>query len=129
MSGTNRNPVVTTNAYGSGYTVQWNLCDGSVATGDSIPLDLINCDTEGSNMMLTDSLGNVVYEEKISLKGFYTNVNPATKNADFQIYPNPVNDILNIVFGESDYKHIQIEVLDLSGKMCNHFLKEFIYAG
>ncbi len=129
LSGSNEYATVRTSVADSSYTVQWKLCDGTVFTGDSIPLDLINCGQNEPNLILTDSMGNVVYEEKVSLKGMSTEVSSFKESEPFRLYPNPVNDVLNIVFNKSDYNQIQIEIIDLTGKTMLIQTKKQILAG
>lgn len=98
------------------YQIHWTLCDGTVVVQDSIPLNMINCDGTETNMFLTDSMGNVIYSESISLKAIATMVNTPTQEENIQLFPNPFNDVLNIQYNGKSLQEMQIELSDITGK-------------
>ena len=99
------------------YSVEWRLCDGSIVSGDSIPLNSINCGTTQSNLILKDASGNVVYTENISLRSLATYLTPDQAIASTKLFPNPVTDVLNIQYSGSSLKEMQIEIVDISGRV------------
>ena len=98
------------------YTVEWRLCDGSTVKSDTIPLNSINCGSSQSNLILKDASGNVVYSENISLKTIATLIDPIQTASSLKLFPNPVNDVLNIEYTGNPLKVVQLEILDISGK-------------
>jgi len=99
----------------STYYVEWILCDGSVYTGENVMLQQINCGSDTPNLILKDAAGNVVYTEKIALR--VTDVPVMPKKGKLIIYPNPVNNKLNIRFGEIGDSKALLEISDLTGKI------------
>jgi len=99
------------------YTVEWRLCDGTIVRSDSIPLNSINCGASESNLILKDASGNVVYSENISLKSLATYLSPDQAIAQTKLFPNPVTDVLNIQYSGSALNEMQIEIVDLSGRV------------
>jgi len=98
------------------YTVEWRLCDGTIVRSDSIPLNSINCGSSQSNLILKDAFGNVIYTENISLKTLATFLDPVKNVSSVKLYPNPVNDVLNIEYAGNPQKVVQLEILAISGK-------------
>lgn len=98
------------------YTVEWRLCDGTIVRSDSIPLNSINCGSNVSNLILKDASGNVIYTENISLKTLATFLDPVKTVSSVKLFPNPVNDVLNIQYTGNPLKVVQLEILDISGK-------------
>jgi PKD repeat protein len=96
-------------------TVEWVLCDGSVYKGDIVPINKINCGGTEANLLMRDAAGNVVYSETVALKTA-TSVDNKDLSKQIKIYPNPVEDELNVQFtgkmGITSY-----EIADLSGKV------------
>ena len=100
-----------------GMNVVWRLCDGTLVDADSIPLDAINCGDDMSNMIVTDSLGNVVYSETISLKGSVTGIEESIVQPTVKLWPNPVSSKLNIRYSGEYQAEIDVEIFDVTGKM------------
>ena len=99
------------------FTVEWHLCDGTIAYGDSIPLNSINCGGNEANVVLKDAAGNVVYTENISLKTLATKIKPNQQvSASVKLYPNPVKDVLNIKYAGKMLNEMQIEICDIAGR-------------
>ncbi len=98
-----------------GLKVEWRLCDGTVVKADSIPLDAINCGGNLSNMIVTDSMGNVVYTETIALKATFTGIDNINIESDIKLWPNPVNGLLNIKYSGKFQSQINVEVFDIMG--------------
>jgi len=98
------------------YTVEWRLCDGTIVRSDSIPLNSINCGTPESNLILKDAAGNVIYTENISLKSLATFVDPKPEVGSLKLFPNPVNEVLNIRYAGNSLKEMQLEISDMAGK-------------
>ena len=99
------------------YTVEWRLCDGTIVKSDSIPLNSINCGSGLSNLILKDASGNIIYMENISLKTLATFLDPVQTVTSVKLYPNPVNDVLNIRYTGNPLKEMQVEICDISGKL------------
>ncbi len=98
------------------YLVHWTLCDGTVIIQDSVPLDLINCGTSESNMVLTDSMGNIVYSESISLKGVSTSGQYTGNKQQLHIFPNPFYNLIHLQYTGKSLEKMKIEIYDISGK-------------
>lgn len=98
------------------YTVEWRLCDGTIVRSDSIPLNSINCGSNVSNLILKDAHGNVVYSENISLKTIATLIDPIQNASSIKLFPNPVNDVLNMEYSGNPMKEMQLEICDITGK-------------
>jgi len=116
VTGVRDNPLIQAKPAGSGYTLEWKLCDGTTYIGDSIPLNSINCGSSGSNLFLKDAMGNIVYSESINMKILATYISTMKTSSTWKVYPNPVKDVLNIVYSGDELKEMKIEILDVSGK-------------
>jgi len=116
VSGDVLNPVIQYRSNNTGYIVEWQLCDGTTVRADSIPFNLINCDDHLSNLILKDSLGNVVYTESISQKSVTTFINSVQDFQKVKLFPNPVNDVLNIQYSGKRQDEMVIEIYDFSGR-------------
>jgi PKD repeat protein len=99
-----------------GMKVEWRLCNGTIVEADSIPLDAINCGGNESNMIVKDSLGNVVFSDMIALKGTVTGIEELTVEPTIKLWPNPASDILNIRYSGKFQPEITIEICDVMGK-------------
>ena len=102
---------------GAGMKVEWHLCDGTIIEADSIPLDAINCGGNESNLIIKDSLGNIVYSENISLKASVTGINDIHAEPEIKLWPNPVASKLNIRYSGEYQSKINVEICDIMGKM------------
>ncbi len=117
VTGLKENPMILCKPVNRAYTVEWHLCDGSIITGDSIPVNSMNCASDNANMVLKDAAGNVVYTENISQKTFATLIKPdQQESSSVKLYPNPVKDVLNITYSGKLVSEMQIEICDISGK-------------
>ncbi|MDP2888009.1 MAG: T9SS type A sorting domain-containing protein [Bacteroidota bacterium] len=116
VTGTRDNPFILFDLDNRDLTVEWRLCDGTIVKNDSVALNLINCGTSESNMILKDAAGNVVYSEIISLKTMATAVKPNHAAASVKLYPNPVKDVLNIYYSGSRLNEMQLEICDVAGR-------------
>ncbi|MDP2338839.1 MAG: T9SS type A sorting domain-containing protein [Bacteroidota bacterium] len=110
------NPVIQYKLANDNYTVEWQVCDGTFVRSDSIPLNSMNCGTKESVLILKDASGNVVYTENISLKTLATFLNPEKQIQSVKLFPNPVNDVLNIQYSGKMLDEMQIEIWDIAGK-------------
>jgi PKD repeat protein len=104
------------NINNSDYSVEWVLCDGTIVEGDSILLSEIDCGTNEANLLLKDAMGNVVYRENVALKADLVSNKVAHSSSAIEIYPVPVNDVLNISFNNKPAESIRFEISDLSGR-------------
>ena len=100
-----------------GLKVEWQLCDGTVIEADSIQLNSINCGDADMNLILKDEEGNVVYSENISMKAVLTGLKTVETEMGIKLWPNPVNDKLNIRYSGVFQNEIRIEVNDITGKL------------
>ncbi len=115
LSGENEKLYVQLDA-ALGLRVEWRLCDGTIVEADSIPLEAINCGGNESNMIVRDLQGNVVYKENISLKTTATGMQNLNIGTTVKLWPNPVNDKLNIRYSGKFQPEINVEVCDVMGK-------------
>jgi PKD repeat protein len=113
----------------AGMKVEWRLCDGTMVEADSIPLDEINCGGNVSNMIVKDSLGNVVYSENISLKGSVTGIEDIQIEPTIKLWPNPVTSKLNIRYSGEYQSKITVEISDIMGKLVSAESYSNIYDG
>lgn len=116
ITGARNNWQIQYDLINQNYTVEWRLCDGTIVRSDSIPLNSINCGSSQSNLILKDASGNVIYTENISLRSLATFLDPVKTVSSFKLFPNPVNDVLNIDYKGNPQKVVQLEILDISGK-------------
>ncbi len=116
LTGTSGNYQIICDLSDKSYTVEWRLCNGTIVKSDSIPLNSINCSSNASNMILKDAVGNIIYSENISPKTLTTFVDPLKNGASVKLFPNPVNDILNIQYAGTSLKEMQVEICSISGK-------------
>jgi PKD repeat protein len=116
LTGARDNLFVMSDA-GAGLKTFWRLCDGSLVEADSIPLDAINCGGDESNLMIKDTLGNLVYSEKISLKGSVTGIDDLISKPEVNIWPNPVSEKLNIRYKGEYQAKITVEINDIMGRL------------
>lgn len=115
ISGESENMYVQSDAP-VGMKVEWRLCDGTVVEADSIPLDAINCGGNVSNMIVRDLQGNLIYSENISLKNTVTGINILKNATAVKLWPNPVNNKLNIRYSGEFQPEITVEICDMMGK-------------
>lgn len=99
-----------------GMKVEWRLCDGTIVEADSIPLDAINCGGNVPNFIVTDTMGNIVHSETIALKGTVTGIEDLKVEPTIKLWPNPVNDKLNIGYTGIFQPEMIVEVCDIMGK-------------
>ena len=116
VSGAKDNTYIQYNLNNTNYTAEWRLCDGTVVKSDSLPLNSINCGTSDSYLILKDLSGNIVYAENISMKTLVSGLVPDHTAPSFKLYPNPVNDVLNIQFSGNSMKVLQIEIFNIAGQ-------------
>jgi len=112
-----REKMVVRSDVGAGMKVEWRLCDGTIVEADSIPLDAINCGGNESNMIIKDSLGNVVYSENIALKAYVTGINDIPVEPEIKLWLNPVASKLNIKYSGKYQSKITVEISDMMGKL------------
>lgn len=116
ITGSRDQQVVWTIPTGENLTVEWRLCDGTVVKSDSIPLAAINCGDQESNLIVKDSAGNIVYTEKISVKSSLTFIQDKKEGMTTDIFPNPVNETLNIRNSGDRLNRFHLEIVDALGK-------------
>lgn len=116
VTGYGSNQFVRYDVNNKDFTVEWHLCDGTFVKKDSIPLNLINCGGNASNMVLKDASGNVVYAENITLKTSLTAINPDVVAPSVKLFPNPVTDVLNIQYSGTRLNEMQLEICDVAGR-------------
>jgi hypothetical protein len=110
----------------SSYYVEWILCDGSVYTGENVMLQQINCGSDKPNLILKDAAGNVVYTENIALRVASTD---QLGDKIMKIFPNPVENLLNIQLGEVGAGTAQFDIFDLNGKILQKHVLVNVKAG
>lgn len=117
ITDTRNNPQIQVKPVSDEYTVEWKLCDGTTVVGDSVALELINCGTSDSNLIMKDAYGNIIYSETINMKILATYINQKNRDNAMKIYPNPVKDVLNITYSGEPVGEMIIEISDLSGRI------------
>ncbi|MDX9882552.1 MAG: PKD domain-containing protein [Prolixibacteraceae bacterium] len=123
VSGNRGSQVVEYQLNNPDYTVEWRLCDGTVVKSDSIPLNMVNCNSGEPNLVLKDATGNIIYSEKIEINDFGTGIDPVQSASSVKLFPNPANTTLNIRYSGNHINEIQVEILDMNGKqiICQEF--------
>jgi len=116
VSGDRDNSFINCKPANKGYTVEWQLCDGTIVKSDSIPLNSINCGDSDLNLIMRDSAGNQVYTENISMKSLVTSIGKGKLVSSVKLFPNPVSDVLNIQYSGNRLNEMQIEIFDITGK-------------
>jgi PKD repeat protein len=117
VTGVRDNPLILAKPFNKDHTVEWKLCDGTIVVSDSIPLNLINCGSSESNLIMKDATGKVVYSESINMKILATYLDAGKQTAALKVYPNPVKDVLNITYSGSTLNEMQIEIRDVMGRL------------
>ncbi|MFY9151730.1 MAG: PKD domain-containing protein [Prolixibacteraceae bacterium] len=117
VTGAQDNLQLRYNIYNQDYSIEWKLCDGTIIKSDSIPLNSVNCGTEDATLIMKDASGNILYTENVSMKTFATGLIPKPAVSPFKVYPNPVSDVLNIQYSGRSLNAIQIDLVDISGKV------------
>jgi PKD repeat protein len=116
VTGVRDNPLILAKPFNKDHTVEWKLCDGTTFVCDSISLNLINCGSSESNLIMKDAAGNVVYSESINMKLLATYLDAGKQTATLKVYPNPVKDVLNISYAGNTLDEMQIEICDIAGR-------------
>lgn len=116
VAGMKDNPYIQCDLSNKDYTVEWQLCDGTILRSDSILINSMNCDDKELNLILKDAAGNVVYTENISMKSLATFLNPDKQVQSVKLFPNPVKDVLNILYSGNNLNELQLEICDITGK-------------
>ncbi|HEY3373071.1 MAG TPA: PKD domain-containing protein [Prolixibacteraceae bacterium] len=116
VSGGTDNEMIKYDFDNKDYSVEWRLCDGTIVKSDSMPLNSINCGGNLSNMIVKDASGTVVYSEAISEKTLTTDLNADQSSPSVKLYPNPVKDVLNILYAGNRLNEMQLEICDMSGR-------------
>ncbi len=104
----------------------WIFCDSTTDTATNpihiftdtgyCLVTLIACNSYGC-----DTFSGYVYIDAIKVSGI---VSPSNNTNSLQVFPNPTNDILNILLGKNaNESEVQIEVLDMLGKC--HYNEDF----
>lgn len=117
VSGVSDNPAILNNVFRGDYSVEWKLCDGTIVKSDSIPMNSINCGTEDATLILKDASGNVVYTENLSMKTMITGNTPKVKTQTVKVFPNPVNEVLNIQYSGNQIEEMTVEISDMTGRI------------
>lgn len=116
VSGGSENSFINCKPANKGYTVEWQLCDGTIVKSDSISLNSINCGDSDLNLIMRDSAGNQVYTENISMKSLVTSIGKDKLVSSVKFFPNPVSDVLNIQYSGKRLNEMQVEIFDITGK-------------
>ncbi len=116
VSGVKDNPLLLNDLYNNDYTTEWELCDGTIVRSDSIPQNSKNCGDEDATMILKDGAGNIVYTKTVSMKALVTNVKPQLTESSIRLFPNPVEDVLNLKYLGKHLSEMKAEIFDIAGK-------------
>ena len=110
------NPQIRYTIYNQDYTIEWKLCDGTIVKNDSLLINSKFCANEDATLLLKDASGNVLYTENVSMKTLVTGIKPQAKVGSVKLFPNPVNDVLNIRYSGNSIDEMQLEILDITGR-------------
>jgi PKD repeat protein len=106
-----------------GVTYQWEFGNGKTATGASVN---VNYDKDGIYYVrLTAVMGNEKSDSEQAIVVEHSGLTSVTESewSEFQIYPNPARDFLNIKSGILPAGDIQMEIYDIQGrKRVEHLL-------
>jgi PKD repeat protein len=100
----------------TGYT--WEYETGTSTQENA----LIIFDSEGSytvRLEASNSCNSDVAEKTIDI--FYTGINSTFTNKEINVFPNPVEDQLNVIFESDNTQNIPLEIFDINGKLFKAF--------
>jgi hypothetical protein len=117
VNGSRENMYVQYNLNDKNLNAEWKLPNGSIVKTDSISLNPMYGGSEILDLIVRDSTGNIVYTEKIAIKSFITDSRLNRLETSVNLYPNPVRDILYAEYSGYQQKSIQLNVIDLSGRI------------
>lgn len=101
-------------APGSGYICTWQFSDGTILTGENVKY------SEGANapgsvtLNVLDASGNLVYTSEIALN--QATAVKESKTPVLKLFPNPVEDEIHLVLGESVRGAVQVEIYNTTGQ-------------
>ncbi len=107
------NQYIRYNVNDSSYSAEWIMCDGTIVTGDSIPIYNYNCPENKATLIIRDSEGNMVYNGVVDIGATSRN---EFLNSKMKLYPNPADDILNIRLKEES-DNMRFEIINIQGRV------------
>lgn len=108
-----------TSATGNGGTgtVSWDFGDGNVSTDMNPTHEYMSNGTYIISLSVVDSCGNDSTFTKEVLIDSDLAVGALINPANLSIYPNPASDQVNIKFSMKEEKEVNIDILDLTGRV------------
>jgi hypothetical protein len=117
FSGSGDNQNIKYNITGKNFTVEWQLPDGTIVKSDTVPLNSVSGGIGEINLIVRDSLGHIVYNEKISVNNSLTGIQLNQTLNETLIFPNPVSKTLHILYSGSHLNELLVEITDISGRI------------
>lgn len=109
---------------GDDLNIFWDFGNGEVVEGASIAHTFENGDNRVVALSITDEAGNVIYTEQFNLLDEHTSITEIEQSLDWKIYPNPVQDELNIKLATDSPKPVKIDIYNAAGlQLQNYMLK------
>jgi PKD repeat protein len=104
---------------------QWGYSETSPISGDFLSPDL------RVKFWFQSDGGNNIWLDDININGAPTGIadQPDLANGGVKVYPNPAQDILNVVAGLDQAGPVQVELLDLLGRPVRQIAREVRPAG
>jgi hypothetical protein len=120
VNGSRENMYVQYNLNDKNLNAEWKLPDGSIVKTDSVSLNPMYGGSEILDLIVRDSTGNIVFAEKIALKASITGSRSDRLENFFELYPNPVKDVLYIDYSGLQLNSMHLSVYDLSGRIISN---------
>jgi len=105
-----------TNTSADFVTSQWNYGDGTPWSNTTDPTHTFTGDGV-YNVVLTvgNNCGSVSVTQQVTIVG--TGIESLADGSQFEMYPNPTSNLLNITFNGSSTKSLAVRVIDVNGQL------------
>ncbi len=99
-----------------GYSYAWDFGDGNNGTGAVVAHTYASANTYSVSLCVTDQNGCVDCEtQNVTITTVGIDNNTAVNNLN--IYPNPANDVLNIVFNMAETNNVEVKLMNNAGQL------------
>jgi hypothetical protein len=129
FTGSGDNQNIRYSITGKNFTVEWQLPDGTTIKSDTVPLNSLSGGIGEITLIVKDSLGHIVYNEKISLKNSLTGINLNQTGSEILIFPNPVSKTLHILYSGKPVNVLRVEIADISGRKLSAYQFDDVLSG